>query len=201
MTAPHSDAAFMSLAPLRISEVVLKTRRFDEMKRWYTRLVGVAPFFERTPPPGQPVSDLGRASDRKVAFIRLHLDHPYAQVLGLFEVPDLEGEPRLEPGLDHLQLRNANLSELVTRYDLLKARGERPFRTANHGPGTSFYYKDPDGNRVELSASNFETEAEYLAYFQSDSYRRNPSGIEIDVEAFIARYRAGTPRQELVAID
>ncbi|MGA0608364.1 VOC family protein [Phenylobacterium sp. VNQ135] len=201
MTVSSPETDLMTLVPLRISEVVLKTQRFEEMKGWYTRVVGVAPFFERTPPPGQDLSGLGRASDRRIAFIRLHLDHPYAQVLGLFEVPEVTGEPKIEPGLDHMQLRNASLAELVRRFELLKALGQHPFRTANHGPGTSFYYKDPDGNRVELSASNFDTEAEYLAYFQSESYRRNPSGIEIDVEDFVARFRAGTPRRELVAID
>jgi hypothetical protein len=42
-----------------------------------------------------------------------------------------------------------------------------PTRSANHGPFTSFYYRDPDGNRVELSVRNYAAEAETLALMQS----------------------------------
>lgn len=192
------------LAPLRISEIVLKTSRFEAMKSWYQMVLGVAPFFERKPPAGSmPKADqkaLGRASDRRICFMRLAMNYPYAQVLGLFEVPEVEGKPAREPGLDHMQLRNASMKELVERFELLDGIGIRPYRSANHGPGTSFYYTDPDGNRVELSGPNFETEREYLAYFESDTYRRNPSGIEIDPDAYVARFRSGVPLAELVRI-
>jgi len=188
------------LTPLRIGEVILKTARFEEMRDWYQMVVGLAPFFERKPPPGTTADALGRASDRRICFIRLALDYPYAQVLGLFEVPEVTGKPAHEPGLDHLQLRNANFDQLIERFELLRGVGIRPYRSANHGPGTSFYYHDPDGNRVELSGSNFATEREYLDYFASDSYRRNPSGIEIDPDDYAARFRAGVALAELVRI-
>ena len=54
---------------------------------------------------------------------------------------------------------------------------------------------------MEISAANFTSEAEYLAYLASDTYAANPSGIEIDADAYIARYRGGVPRAELVRID
>ncbi len=78
--------------------------------------------------------------------------------------------------------------------------GILPHRMANHGPGTSFYYRDPNRNIVELSASNFVTEAEYREFFTSEGYKRNPSGIEIEADAYIARYRSGVPLSELVKI-
>jgi hypothetical protein len=53
---------------------------------------------------------------------------------------------------------------------------------------------------VELSAVNFADEADYLSYYQSESYRRNVSGIEIDPGEYVARYRSGTPIEELVRI-
>ncbi|WP_374572191.1 VOC family protein [Phenylobacterium sp.] len=193
--------AARALAPLRISETVLKTAHFEEMKHWYTLVLGVSPFFERAPPSDQSDAQLralGRASDRRICFIRLHLDHPYTQVFGLFEILDLDDQPDRDPGLDHMQFRNASMADLVSRYELLLGLGVKPFRTANHGPGTSFYYHDPDGNRVELSASNFDTEGDYLAYFQSEAYRANPSGVEIDVADFVRRFRAGVPKVQLV---
>ena len=38
------------------------------------------------------------------------------------------------------------------------------------------------------------------AFVQSDAFRANPSGIDLDRDEFIARYRAGTPVTELLAI-
>lgn len=192
------------LAPMRMSEIVLKTARFEEMKAWHQGVQGVAPFFESSP--SGPKRELKpgeqeRASDIRLCFIRLHLEHPYAQVLAIFEVPGTRAAPAGgDPGLHHMQFRNATMDDLFARYERLKALGIRPHRTANHGPGTSFYYRDPDQNIVELSANNFATVEEYKAFFTSEGYKRNPSGIDIDADAYVARYRSGTPLAELVKI-
>lgn len=190
------------LDTVRISEIVLKTSQFGTLRKWYVDALGIEPFYENSPErTGGADGKFLRASDVRLCFFRLHLDYPYTQVLAIFEVPDLRSGGTTEAGLHHMQLRNSSLDQLFTRYDLLKSVGILPHRAANHGPGTSFYYFDPDGNNVEFSGANFDTEAEYLAYFASESYRRNPSGIEIDADAYIARYRGGTPKAELVRID
>jgi catechol-2,3-dioxygenase len=170
--------------PVRISEIVLRTARYAEMGRWYDVLLGVAPHL-----------DNGR-----VAFRRLHCDYPYTQVLAIFNRPELAGRERSGPGLDHVQFRYGSLGVLVERYERLRDLGVRPFRAANHGPGTSLYYRDPDENVVELSATNFDSEAEYLAYFDSEAFRRNVSGVELDPEVFAARYRSGVSPRALVRI-
>jgi len=190
------------LDAVRIGEIVLKTSQFEPVRNWYVDALGLAPFYENTPArAGGEDGKFLRASDVRLCFIRLHLDFPYSQVLAIFEVPDLTPGGKSEAGLHHMQFRNSSLDQLFARYELLKSAGILPHRSANHGPGTSFYYFDPDGNNVEFSGANFDTEAEYLAYFASESYRRNPSGIEIDADAYIARYRGGTPKAELVRID
>lgn len=191
-----------ALDAVRISEIVLKTSQFEILRNWYVNALGIEPFYENSPDTtGGADGKFLRASDVRLCFIRLHLDFPYTQVLAIFEVPDLKPGGKTEAGLHHMQFRNSSLDQLFERYDLLKSAGILPHRAANHGPGTSFYYFDPDGNNVEFSGANFDTEAEYLAYFTSDSYRNNPSGIEIDADAYIARYRSGTPKAELVRID
>lgn len=68
------------------------------------------------------------------------------------------------------------------------------------GPSTSFYYRDPDGNAVALSAVNFSTEAEYVGFVNSDAFQRNIAGIEIDADKFVARFRSGVPQEELVRV-
>lgn len=180
----------------QFSEVVLKTSNFARMKDWYENLLQVKAFFVR--------DDAKQASWTGawgIAFIRLYHQHPYTQVLGLFEVPAVSGKAdglKGEPGLHHMQLRHQGLDHLFSRFEALRAQGIVPERAWNHGPGTSFYYRDPDGNMVELSAVNYADEEAYLAYYRSESYRRNVSGIEIDPGEYVARYRSGVTQQELV---
>ena len=180
----------------QFSEVVLKTSSFARMKDWYENLLQVKAFFVR--------DDAKQASWTGawgIAFIRLYHQHPYTQVLGLFEVPAVSGKAdglKGEPGLHHMQLRHQGLDHLFSRFEALRVQGIVPERAWNHGPGTSFYYRDPDGNMVELSAVNYADEEAYLAYYRSESYRRNVSGIEIDPGEYVARYRSGVTQQELV---
>ncbi len=182
--------------PPQFSEVILKTARFATLKDWYETVTDVKAFFVR-----DDAKSATWAGAYNIAFIRIFSAHPYTQVLGIFEVPALSGQADNQkgtPGLHHMQLRHAGLDHLFSRYEALHARGITPMRSFNHGPGTSFYYHDPDGNTVELSSANFVNEADYLAYFRSEAYAKNISGIEIDPAEFVARYRAGTPQAELV---
>lgn len=202
LTQEQRLALNLDLAPMRLSEVVLKTGRYAEMRVWYQMVLGVAPFYEFVPTeksaplPGQTQE---RASDIRLCFFRVHLEHPYAQVVALFDIPGTRTEAAGgDPGLHHMQLRCPDMAQLFTRYERLKGAGLKPHRTANHGPGTSFYFRDPDANIVEISANNFATLQDYRAYFESEAYRRNPSGVEIDADDYLARFRSGTPLAELV---
>lgn len=64
-----------------------------------------------------------RLDTERFCFRRLHSDYPYTQLLVIFNRPELEGEPRTGPGLDHMQFRCASLEELLVRYARLKAAG------------------------------------------------------------------------------
>lgn len=183
----------------QFSEVVLKTSRFAQLKEWYETVLDVKAFFVRT-----EAKQPSWTGAHNIAFIRLYHVHPYTQVLGIFEIPAVAGQADGlggEPGMHHMQLRMGSLDHLFSRYENLRQIGIVPERAYNHGPATSFYYRDPDRNFIELSAVNYADEAEYLAYYGSEAYKRNVSGIEIDPEEYVARYRAGTPQGELVRID
>jgi len=71
-------------------------------------------------------------------------------------------------------------------------------RPINHGPTTSFYYRDPDGLRIELQVDNFATVGELKGYFQSDDFAANPIGVPVDPEQLVRDYRAGVPLAELL---
>ena len=191
-TAP---AAIQPSSALKISETILKTGRLDAMKPWYEIVLGVAPFFEHSPPAGTTPLDLGgqtRASDLRMCFFRLSLDYPYTQTIGIFEETGTALDPaKGAPGLHHMQLMSRDIDALCDKYEELRARGMHPHRSADHGPMTSFYYRDPDGNNVELTAQNFPTLAAMVTFMASDAFKANPSGAEIDPEAFVAQRRAG----------
>ena len=190
------------LTPPRLSEVVLKTSRYREMKAWYETVLGVKAHFEHTPPDWE--QRRAGLSERlplelKLCFIRVAHSYPYSQVLALFDYPELRA-PEGTSGLHHLQFRNADLPELLRRYEGLRAQGIRPYKSFNHGPATAFYFDDPDGNLVELSAANFPTEAEYLAFMKSPAFAANPVGVAVDPDRLVERMLAGEPVAELARI-
>jgi hypothetical protein len=67
------------------------------------------------------------------------------------------------------------VGDLVQLAFLNQRSGIRPFFCVNHGPTTSMYYRDPDGNRVELQIDNFATAEEGQAWMHSPAFDRNPS--------------------------
>lgn len=179
---------------LKISETILKTGRLDEMKRWYETVLGVPPFFEHRPPANTKPLDLGgqtRASDLRMCFFRLSNDYPYVQTIGIFEEPGTApAAANGSPGLHHMQLMTSGLDELCEKYEALGEHGMRPHRSADHGPMTSFYYRDPDGNNVEITAQNFPTLEAMAEFMASAEFKANPSGQEIDAEEFVTRWRS-----------
>ena len=85
-----------------------------------------------------------------------------------------------------MQLRDGSLRALCERYVGLRHGGVEPRRATDRGPATSFYYSDPDGNAVELAASNFATAEETAAAFNA-GYRDNPAGHAVDAAAIAER--------------
>jgi catechol-2,3-dioxygenase len=102
------------------------------------------------------------------------------------------------PGLEHLAFTYADIDALIATYERLRDEGVTPYWTVNHGPTTSCYYRDPDGNQVELQIDNFPDSASLHAWFRSGAFERNPIGVDIDFEKLIARRRDGEPLEALL---
>jgi len=177
---------------LRIGEVVLRTGRYDAMRAWYRLVLELDPYYENLPA-GRSESGPDQAAwatQVRLAFFRLSLNHPYQQVIALFDVP---GTGTLHPtaaGLHHMQLREQSLQSLAADYRRLTTHGILPFRTVDHGPSMSFYYNDPDSNVVELAASNHASIDAYLRSLDSAEFRRNPSGSPVDADLVAAQIGA-----------
>ena len=190
------------LTPPRLSEVVLRTSRYDEMKAWYQQVLGVKPFFEHTPPDWE--NQRGQLTERlpgdlRLCFMRIAAGYPFGQVIALFDYPGQQ--PSLQAsGMHHMQLRHASLEDLFTRFERLAGIGLQPYKCFNHGPATAFYYQDVDNNMVELSAANFATEPEFVAFMKSPAYAANPAGHAVDPTELVRRWRAGEQPADIVRI-
>lgn len=89
------------------------------------------------------------------------------------------------------------LSDLMTAYRQRKALGMEPFWCVNHGPTTSIYYHDPDGNTIETQYDNLDT-AGADAYILGEAYSVNPIGVDFDPEELIRRMEADEPLERLI---
>ncbi len=196
---PLDPTASADLPAPRISEIVLKTSQYEVMRDWHQLVLSATLAYEYEVPGGGPLGENRIENVHRLCFLRLYVDYPYTEVLALFEVPGLV-PAESGTGLHHMQFRVASLDLLADRFERLAGFDIHPYKSFNHGPATSFYYEDPDGNLVELSGPNFPDEADYKAFFASPAFAKNPGGVEIDPDKFVSDLRAGLDRQELIKL-
>jgi len=118
--------------------------------------------------------------------------------LAIVNIAGLQAPDPKSWGLAHVAYTFRDVGELLSTYRRLKKAGIEPYRPIHHGPTLSMYYHDPDGNSVELQVDCFKTKAEASAYFQTESFTRNPIGVNFDPETLIAAYESGVSEAELL---
>ena len=101
-------------------------------------------------------------------------------------------------GINHIAFNYASLGDLVTVYERLKRAGIVPHWCINHGPTTSAYYKDPDGNGVELEVDNYKDVAECKAFMRSPAFVRDQRGAPIDLGDLVAACAQASPSASLL---
>jgi len=167
------------LAPAQLAHVVRRTSRLAEMIDWYKAVLGAEVVH----------------ADEMLAFLTYDQEH---HRIAIAQLPGLEDQPALAAGTDHIAFTHADLGDLLQTYLRLREAGIEPFWCVNHGPTTSMYYKDPDGNKVELQVDNFPTADETNRWMRSGEFAANPIGVVFDPDELAARYRAGEPIAALV---
>jgi hypothetical protein len=101
--------------------------------------------------------------------------------------------------LAHIGFTYRTLRDLLENWERLMNDSVPPVVAINHGPTTSQYYADPDGNQIELQIDNFDTAEAGTAFLESDSFAKNPVGEAFDPESMLTRLRAGESAAELAA--
>lgn len=166
-------------SPAKMSHYVLRTARRAEMHAWYANVLGAETMF---------------ASDR-ISFLTYDDEHHRIAFLSHDGLRDAD---MTAAGLDHVAFTYRSLAELIAAYERLKRQAIMPVWQVNHGPTTSLYYRDPDGNKVELQVDNFASVADLNAWFATGVFDRNARGVDIDMDDLAARWRAGAPERELL---
>jgi catechol 2,3-dioxygenase len=162
-----------------LHHVGIKTRRLDEMVAWYGTVVGM---------------EVMRAYPFIVVVSNDAANHRLALVDAGTEDPDLFRHS----GLQHLAFEHGSLQELLAQYVRLRELAILPHMTVDHGPTTSFYYVDPDGNDVELFVDNFGDWAQSSEWLRTAvELERNPIGLWVDPDELIAAWEAGASADEI----
>lgn len=160
------------ISPDRLAHVVLRSSQFDALVHWYTTVLGATVAF----------------SDGNLAFLSYDEEHHRIAVLN---IPGLAPQREGTAGVHHMAFTYASLSDLVSTYERLDQAGIRPVCCLNHGPTTSMYYADPDGNQVELQVDNYNTVQEAGAFFYSAAFAKNPIGVDFEPAELARRFHAG----------
>lgn len=171
--------------PSKFAHVVYSTRRFDEMIDWYQKV------FEANVVHQDPM----------LAFLTYDDEHHRFAFINMsaFKPGGAEAGVRAETGVNHVAYTYANLGDLLETYARLKQSGITPYWPIHHGMTLSFYYRDPDGNRMEFQVDCCTSE-EARAYMLSDAFAANPIGVDVDPEALLAQYRSGVPVEKLLVM-
>ena len=180
----RTDTLLREGRPAYISHYGIRARRLAEMIRWYETVFGARVQHE----------------NEFLAFMTFDEEH---HRLVIFEDPETVERPAAAAGVDHVGYGLAGFGDFVETYERLKAEGITPFARLNHRFTTSLYYRDLDGNEVELSVDNFPTKEECDAFVRGelmDEIGRPPFGYDFDPDELARLYHAGAPREELARI-
>lgn len=166
--------------PQQIAHLVLSTKQIDEMQKWYCSVFDAHVVF----------------ASPQVAFLTYDEEHHRIALIRRGE--DYENPVSKSVGVDHVAFSFLNLRGLLDLYKRLEDESILPVWTINHGPTISFYYEDPDGNRLEFQTDNFATVQEATDFFYTPAFQANPIGVEVDPNDLLARLDAGEPESEIV---
>jgi catechol-2,3-dioxygenase len=182
MGLPDFDAPLAAgqstIAPASLAHVVLRTADLPRLQAFYTAFLGGKVVFA-----GGPLS-----------FIAYDNEH---HRIALIAMPGTATKDPKTCGLEHIAFAFGSLADLLLAYRQRKEQGILPCWSVNHGPTTSIYYRDPDGNMLETQTDNFASADEATAFMMGPHFAENPIGTEVDPEALIAALRAGQTEAEL----
>jgi catechol 2,3-dioxygenase len=159
----------------KFHHVNLKTTRLQEMIDWYSVVVGSEVLFQN-------------------AFGAWMSNDEANHRIALTAFPDFVDDPDKDArtGLHHTAFEYGGFDELNASYLRLKDAGIVPAFCLDHGMTSSYYFRDPDGNHVELQSDNFGDWAKSSAWMrEGPAFHEDPIGKFVDPDRVAAAYAAG----------
>jgi catechol 2,3-dioxygenase len=124
----------MDVKPIKkVGHVVLKVRDLEKARQFYCDVLGM---------------ELARFDPNRGMFLRFN---DYHHDIALFKTgPDADPPKDNQVGLVHVALVVDDLETVKAWYARLKAHGVPIVGTADHAVSNSMYFKDPEGNTLEI---------------------------------------------------
>lgn len=170
----------MSTAP-KFAHVVFQTGQPQQMRDWYCTVLDGHVVYQ----------------DRAGCFITFDDEHHRVALL----TSPVQSQPKTPATAcaHHIAFTFDGLDELLERYVLLRDNGIAPAVCIAHGVTTSMYYRDPDGNFIEMQIDNFSTPEAATNYMNGPEYAADFVGPAFDPQAMLEARRNGAGYDELTS--
>jgi len=160
----------------KLHHVTIKTSHLDGMIAWYELLIGARVQFKDQTAAWMTNDD----ANHRIAFLA---------------VPGLEDDAQKirHNGMHHCAFEYDSFADLMASFDRLRKAGVLPAFCLDHGLTISLYYRDPDGNFVELQSDNFsdwKLSGEFMR--TSADFAANPIGTFFDPVRVYEAFQSGT---------
>lgn len=165
-------------SPKKLAHIALATSDLARMRDWYCSVLEARVVFEN-----------------EMLCFTTYDDEHHRVVFA--KPPGYETKPGDAQHLHHFSFTYTTLEELLATYERLRDEDIHPWWTIHHGPTLSMYYRDPDGNNIELQIDTMTME-QAGEFIRGETFAKNPIGIPFDPEALISRQRAGESTAELL---
>lgn len=173
-SAQRDNSVETPILPSALHHIGLQSSQFEAMQEFYQTLLGVSPILE--------IKGFGSFYTFDLTSHSLVLFH------NRFDTQPVPST------LNHIAFSYHSIDDLLRIYQRLKRHGIAPINAINHGSNTSFYYHDPDNNRVELLVDNFTAKTpEELNEIMSHALQNKP----INPETYLAAWQQGATQKEL----
>lgn len=170
---------------LQLGHFGLRTRNLPAAIEWYAKALNARVHFQ---------NDLA-------AFMSFDDEH---HRFVLWDDGETGEKPDDARGVDHIGFGCGGPAELADQYDRLKKLGIMPTLCVNHHFTSSIYYRDPDGNEVEITCDNKPTKADCIAFMKTPamaSAMQPPLfGKEFDPEEFLKLRDTGASNDDMARI-
>jgi catechol 2,3-dioxygenase len=159
----------------KLHHLTMKTSRLDEMIAWYGTVIGAkVQFRDRT-----AAWTTNDEANHRIAFLA---------VPGLSD----DAEKVSHNGMHHCAFEYPSFTALMDSFDRLRKEGIEPAFCLDHGMTMSLYYRDPEGNFVELQSDNFGDWTKSSEFMRTSAeFARDPIGTFFDPARVYEKAKSG----------